>query len=272
MQPRVKMQPRYQDCIQRLKRPLRSWFEILLSSQHNKKDSNRTAIKMEINPGDIVQAEVRKADQKQEAGLKLEERKGKIYIRKVGGLFKRRNVPVQAGDRLHTINGVDVEDYAGGLNEIKALIVREMKIWIKFERMDEDSDEEEEEVDSSDDEEVLLLQGPEYDEDSEEEEEEVLQLTNGGTNKPGVVVTSVEEDDDDDDEDDDNDEDDDIESGMEMRLFKLKKKPKMNGCIVRVIGPADKPGRWQVEILRHPKREVNSGAIMSIATANLKEL
>ena len=123
---------------------------------------------MEINPGDIIQAEVRKADQKQEAGLKLEERKGKIYVRKVEGLFKRRNVPVQAGDRLYTINGVDVEDYEGGLDEIKALIAREMKIWIKFERMDEEDSEEEEieeeEADSSD-EEVLLLEGPEGDDD-----------------------------------------------------------------------------------------------------------
>lgn len=237
---------------------------------------------MEINVGDIVRAEVRKADVKQEAGLKLEQRSnGNIYIRKVDGLFKRRNVPVQVGDRLHTINGKDVEDYPGGLNEIKALIQREMKIWIAFERVDEteedDSLPKDVEEEEDDDDEVLLLEGPEpllqleykpEDEDDEEseeeeEEEEVLRLTNGPKKEDvlkltnGSTTTSGSGG---------------LKKGMEMRLFKLKKKPKLNGTIVEIVGPGKSRGRWEVKVLRHPLREANAGAILSISEENLKEL
>eukprot|EP00934_Nitzschia_sp_Nitz4_P001100 Nitzschia sp. Nitz4//scaffold5_size260463//181734//182363//NITZ4_001004-RA/size260463-processed-gene-0.336-mRNA-1//1//CDS//3329555406//1100//frame0 len=209
---------------------------------------------MEINVGDIVRAEVRKADVKQEAGLKLEQRSnGNIYVRKVDGLFKRRNVPVQAGDRLHEINGKDVTDYKGGLNEIKALILREMKIWITFERMEEGEEEEQEQ------EELLMIEGP----------EELLQLENGDAEESdddgdGVLLLTdgkAEE------------EEGAVAPGMEMRLFKLKKKPKLNGTIVEVIKAGKSSGRWEVKLLHHPKRDIaEAGAVISVSEENLREL
>jgi hypothetical protein len=210
---------------------------------------------MEINVGDIINAEVRKADAKQEAGLKLYEKNGNIYVRKVGGLFKRRNVPVQEHDRIHTLNGVDVEDYGGGLNEMKAVIQREIKVWIKFERIDEppssDSEEEEELLMLEGEEELLQL---EYQEEEESDEEDVLHLTNGPTDNQTLVVSGNS----------------DIEPGMEMKLFKLKNKPKLNGAIVEVLKSAG--GRWKVKLLRHPLREVDAGTVMSVAEENLREL
>lgn len=207
-----------------------------------------------LDLGDIIQAEVRKSDPKQEAGLKLEEKNGMILVRKVDGLFKRRNIPIIPGDRIHTINGKDVEDYQNGLNDIKALIKREIKICIKFERMEEMSDESEEE----EQEELLMLEGPEellqleYQQDDkdeeEEDEEEVLHLTNGPIDSQAS-----------------------FKPGVQMRLFKLKKKPKLNGTIVKIVKPG-KPGRWDVELMRHPMRKIEPGAIMSVSEENLKEL
>lgn len=216
---------------------------------------------MQVNVGDIVNAEVRKAHAKQEAGLKLYEKNGNIYVRKVGGLFQRRNVPVQEHDRIHRLNGIDVEDYPGGLNEMKAVIQRELKVWIQFERMEEPSEQSEEE--EEEEEELLMLEGPEellaleYEEEEEDEssdeEDDVLHLTNGPTAA---------------DPSDKND----VQPGMEMRLFKLKKKPKLNGTIVRVIKPAATPGRWEVKVLRHPLRKVDAGAVMSISAESLRPL
>ncbi len=61
---------------------------------------------MEINTGDIVNAEVRKADVKQDAGLSLiETADGAILVSKAEGLFKRRNIPILPGDRIHEIFG-----------------------------------------------------------------------------------------------------------------------------------------------------------------------
>jgi hypothetical protein len=213
---------------------------------------------MQLNVGDIVHAEVRKADLKQEAGLKLYENRGNIYVRKVDGLFKRRQVPLQQHDRIHTLNGVDVEDYTGGLNEMMAVIKRELKVWIKFERIDEPPPDESEEEEEEEEllmieggEELLQLENEQEEEDDEEsDEEDLLNLTNGPTNPS----------------------EGDVAPGMEMRLFKLKAKPKMNGTIVKILKSAGKPGRWQVKLLRHPLREVSAGAVMSVAEENLKEL
>ena len=207
---------------------------------------------MEINVGDIVHAEVRKADVKQEAGLKLFERDGAIYVEKADGLFKRRNIPVLPGDRIHTINGKDVEDYAGGLMEIKALIKKEITIRIAFERMEGMPSESEEEEEQ---EELLMLEGPEQllmlegpGADESESEEDLPRLTNGPSN------------------------DGDISPGIEMRLFKLSQKPKLNGTIVKVLRKGKKAGRWEVELLRHPMREVDAGSVMSVASENLKPM
>jgi hypothetical protein len=55
----------------------------------------------------------------------------------------------------------------------------------------------------------------------------------------------------------------DIHPGYEMKLFKIKKKPKMNGTIVKVMKEADTPGRWKVEIS-------TTKQIISIAEENLR--
>jgi hypothetical protein len=276
---------------------------------------------MEFNPGDVIHAQVTKANLLQEAGLKLEQRHGHIYVRKIDGLFKRRGVPVQAGDQLLTFNGKDVKEYRD-LNEIKKLIKEELKIFISFMRIDPDdssqgtdSDYEpepevvEEYVEHEEEEEyaqleyykvqpgdIMMLQDlqakpelngkkvkvlheadkpgrwqvqvkdtgavmsvaaeklvplddDEEEEDSEEEllrldngssEEELLRLDNGSTSGHGGV-----------------------EPGMMMKLFKIKKKAKMNGTLVKVLRKSGKPGRWDVEI-------VDTQQVLSIAGDNLR--
>jgi hypothetical protein len=90
---------------------------------------------MEFKPGDVIHAQVTKADVKQEAGLKLEERHGRIYVRKIEGLFKRREVPVIAGDELLKLNGKDVEEFRN-IQEIKHTIKQELKIMVVVQRND----------------------------------------------------------------------------------------------------------------------------------------
>jgi hypothetical protein len=90
---------------------------------------------MEFKPGDVIHAQVTKADVKQEAGLKLEERHGRIYVRKIDGLFKRREVPVIAGDELLKLNGKDVEEFRN-IQEIKRTIKQELKIMVVVQRND----------------------------------------------------------------------------------------------------------------------------------------
>jgi hypothetical protein len=257
---------------------------------------------MEFKPGDVIHAQVTKADVKQEAGLKLEDRHGRIYVRKIEGLFKRREVPVIAGDELLKRN----------IQEIKHTIKQELKIMVVVQRNDaddssrstasvEEPDVEESEVEESEVEEseeylqleysdirpgdIMMLQGlnakPELngltvevlqeadkpgrwqvevqktgavfavkadklvpiDESGDygsAEEEEALRLENGPAN-------------------DDND----IVPGVVMKLFKLKKKAKMNGTVVKVLYKADKPDRWEVEV-------VDTKQVMSIARHNLR--
>jgi hypothetical protein len=269
---------------------------------------------MEFNPGDVIHAQVTKADVKQEAGLKLEDRHGRYFVRKVGGLFKRRGVPVIAGDQLLKINGREVEDFPN-LNAIKLLIKNEMKIMVVVLRCDpgdssestaeHDEPEVEEEVDYPEDDaeplpmleyqkvepgDVMMLEGlqakPElngetvkvlkeadtpgrwkvklvwtgdvmsvktenlvpvnYDEEDNEEEEDVLALENGPA--PPSQNVNVR----------------DILPGYEMKLYKLKKKAKMNGTIVKILKEADTPGRWEVEVS-------TTKQIMSIAEGNLRQ-
>jgi hypothetical protein len=272
---------------------------------------------MEFNPGDVISAQVTKADIKQEAGLKLEERHGRYFVRKVDGLFKRRGVPVIAGDQLLKINGREVEDFPN-LNAIKLLIKKELCIMVVVLRNDpgdssestveqeEPEVEEEVEYPEEDDEEplqmleyqkiepgdIMMLQGlqakpglngetvkvlreadtpgrwkvkvmetgdvmsvksenlvavnNDEEEYEEEGEEEVLWLENGPT--PPNQIVNVR----------------DIQPGYKMKLYKLKKKAKMNGTIVKVLKEADTPGRWEVEVS-------TTKQIMSIAEDNLRE-
>ena len=217
---------------------------------------------MEINPGDIVNAEVRKADVKQDAGLTLiETDEGVILVSKAEGLFKRRNIPILPGDRIHEIFGRDVEDFEGGLNEIKALMKKELRIWLKFERMESEvyeSDEEEEE----DREELLMIEGGE---ESSDDEEEHLMLTNGSPHDESNSddVEEYRTDGTDTVNDSDSTEDHIIRPGVELRIFKYKKKPKLNGTVVRVLKWSG-GGIWEVELIGHPMREIDTGSRLSI--------
>ena len=186
---------------------------------------------MEINVGDVVQAQVTKADLKQEAGLKLEQRHGRIYVRKIEGLFKRRGVPVQAGDQILELNGKDVKDYRD-LNEMKALIKNELKIFIKFMRVDPDDSQS---TDSDDEPEVLEQIGYEEEEEDDEEEER-LQLEYHK-----------------------------IRRGDEMKLQDVQAKPELNGKRVKVLQEADKTGRWQVKVKY-------TGVVMSVAAEKLAQI
>lgn len=241
---------------------------------------------MQIDPGDIVNAEVRKADAKQKAGLELiETHDGEILVKKADGLFKRRNIPIEIGDRIVQIFGKDVEDFEGGLEEINELIKSELKIWLKFERMEGElpgSDDEEEE--SAD--EPLMLEDGEDQEWSDEEEEHEL-LTNGDTKASDqqIIVETVGDEDSADDirsvatfESEDDDDEDTIRSGKEFRIFKYKKSPKLNGTIVRALKPSgnrkltEKNVIWEVELLRHPLREIDEGLRISISEENLRPI
>ena len=216
---------------------------------------------MEINIGDIVNAEVRKADVKQDAGLSLiETADGAILVSKAEGLFKRRNIPILPGDRIHEIFGRDVEDFEGGLSEIKTLMKKELRIWLKFERMDEVSESDEEEED--DREELLMIEG---DQESSDDEEEHLMLT---YENPDDDSNSEEVDENSADgtnivDDDGDNADDHIRPGVELRIFKYKKKPKLNGTVVRVLKWSGE-GIWEVELISHPMREIDSGSRLSI--------
>jgi hypothetical protein len=256
---------------------------------------------MEFKPGDVIHAQVTKADVKQEAGLKLEERHGRIYVRKIEGLFKRRELPVIAGDELLKLNGKDVDEFRN-IQEIKHTIKQELKIMVVVQRNDADDSSrstasvQESEVEESEEYlqleysdirpgDIMMLQGlnakPELngltvevlqetekpgrwqvevqktgavfavkadklvpiDESGDygsDEEEETLRLENGPAN-----------------------DDSDIAPGFTMKLFKLKKKAKMNGTVVKVLYRAAKPGRWEVEV-------VDTKQVMSIAGHNLR--
>jgi C-terminal processing protease CtpA/Prc len=95
---------------------------------------------MEINIGDVLVAEVTKADRKQPSGLKIKEKRGKFYVEKISGLFKARNTPLKVGDQILDLNGKDVGDYKG-LSDIKRVVKEEVKIRLRVVRLDPDRSE-----------------------------------------------------------------------------------------------------------------------------------
>lgn len=99
---------------------------------------------------------------------------------------------------------------------------------------------------SSDDEEehlMLTYENPDDDSNSEEIDENSADGTN--------IV------------DDGDNADDHIRPGVELRIFKYKKKPKLNGTVVRVLKWSGE-GIWEVELISHPMREIDSGSRLSI--------
>ena len=93
-----------------------------------------------FSPGDVITVNVGKSNPKQDPGLKIEERNGKYYVRKVpsGGLFAK--TPVIAGDKILELNGNDSHDFKD-VNELKRILKSETKITVVVLRKDPDVSE-----------------------------------------------------------------------------------------------------------------------------------
>lgn len=93
-----------------------------------------------FNPGDVITVTVGKSDPRQDSGLKVEEKNGKYYVRKVpsGGLFAK--TPVIAGDKILELNGKDHHEYKN-VNELKKVLKDEERITIVVLRKDPDASE-----------------------------------------------------------------------------------------------------------------------------------
>jgi hypothetical protein len=93
-----------------------------------------------FNPGDVITVTVGKSNPKQEPGLKVEERNGKYYVRKVptGGLFAK--TPVIEGDKILELNGHDYHEFRN-VNELKLLLKQEERITIVVLRKDPEASE-----------------------------------------------------------------------------------------------------------------------------------
>lgn len=97
---------------------------------------------MSCKPGDLVHLQLSKSEKRQDSGLKLEERENaKIYIRKVTGLVKRRGLPVEAGDQLTSLDGVDVEDMT--MSEMKRIVKDALRFNFSIRKYDPNEEEEE---------------------------------------------------------------------------------------------------------------------------------
>lgn len=120
-----------------------------------------------FKPGDVITVTVGKSDPRQDAGLKVEERNGKYYVRKVpsGGLFAR--TPVIAGDKILELNGQDHHQYKN-VNELKKVLKDEERITIVVLRKDPDASESSA---SSVDYDELNLITPDADEEDADEED-----------------------------------------------------------------------------------------------------
>lgn len=93
-----------------------------------------------FNPGDVITVSVGKSDPRQDSGLKIEERNGKYYVRKVpsGGLFAK--TPVIAGDKILELNGQDHHQF-NNVNELKKILKDEERITIVVLRKDPEASE-----------------------------------------------------------------------------------------------------------------------------------
>ena len=203
---------------------------------------------MEFNPGDIIHIQVTKADKKQEAGLKLTRRSdGYYYVKEIKGLFKRRNTPLIVGDKMIQLNGVDMDDYGGGLDEMHQVIKKEIKITLCVERQDPDDEPAEEDVD-----ETALVIRPE---DSDVEDEAGVDVQFGG-GSDAIVVHDGEAY----DEDGPTRVVKKIHPGDMMTLDGIEANPDLNGQYVKVVSKdPEKKGRWLVELTATEKTISVSG-------------
>lgn len=257
------------------------------------------------NPGDILHLQLSKSDRKAEAGLKLEEDSEtcRVYIRKVTGLVKRRGLPVEAGDELLSLNGVDMEDYES-FAEIKRVIKMEVRISFSIRKADPDESETSQQEELYDDAPYhfpTIQPGARFYLDGlkskiyNEEEVEVIQeavlpgrwevevLSSGAVlSVPEEKLFPLEQEEEE-QPDDDNDEDDHdnyfdasdskyllsvegkvISPGDTMKIRGIKKKAKMNGTVVIVIKMNKKKKEWNVELA--------DGDIISIPSQNLRHV
>jgi predicted metalloprotease with PDZ domain len=93
-----------------------------------------------FNPGDVITITVGKSDPRQDPGLKIEERNGKYYVRKVpsGGLFAK--TPAIAGDKILELNGRDHHEFKN-VNELKKVMRDDLRITIVVLRKDPEASE-----------------------------------------------------------------------------------------------------------------------------------
>ena len=222
---------------------------------------------MNFKPGDVIHAQVTKSDVKQPAGLKLEERHGRIYVRKIDGLFKLRQVPVQAGDQLLQINDKDVEEYPN-LNSIKALIKTEKRIMVTVLRCDPTEDDGSTDSERGNDEEYPALTDQPHNDDYEEDD--------------GQDYSARDDDDDNASEDDDDQfdtetsafprlengspvDESEINPGSTLRLGNIDQKPSLNGQYVTVKEQSTKDGQWDVELGDGSRVSVRSDKLFAVA-------
>ena len=213
--------------------PSFSLFISNLKGQHNNlrfidRTNKPAPDTMEINIGDILGVEVTKATEKQPAGLKIKEDRGKFYVEKISGLFKNRNTPLKVGDQILELNGKDVGDYKG-LSEMKRVVKDEIKIWLRVMRLDPDRSESsgsESPVEEEPEEEIPDYEYEEIVCPAEKEPEDTI---------PDYVEIMHYE--------------DPIKSGDIMRLQGLQAKPELNGRLVKVLEEGTTKGRWQVELI-----------------------
>lgn len=211
---------------------------------------------MNFKPGDVIFAQVTKSDVKQPAGLKLDERNGRIYIRKVDGLFKVRKSPVQAGDQLLKLNDKDVEEYRD-LNAIKAVIKTEKTIMVTVLRCDPTEADGSTDSERRNDGEYPALMDQPHNHDSDDgDTSRYPALTYQDDLARGDDYENDEEDDQFDAEADgllrlDNGspvDESEIKLGSTLRLGNIDQKPNLNGQHVTVKEESVKDGRWDVEL------------------------
>jgi len=122
-----------------------------------------------FSPGDVITVTVGKSNPKQDPGLKVEEKNGKYYVRKVpsGGLFAR--TPVIAGDKILELNGIDSREFKN-VNEMKKILKDEPRITVVVLRRDPDASESS--ASSVDYDELKAIKPPTKDDDDETKETE----------------------------------------------------------------------------------------------------
>lgn len=214
-----------------------------------------------------------KSDAKQPAGLKLEERHGLIYVRKVEGLFKMRKVPVQAGDQLLKINDQDVDRYPS-LNAIKALMKKEKVVSVVVLRCDPSADDASTDSEGPNNGYPALTNEP-YNDASEEEEDEHTDAYPALMHQDDLARHG----DDDSEEDDQFDTDgasvmflenrtpidgSEIRLGSRLLLGNIDSKRSLNGQQVTVKEESTKDGQWDVELADGSRVSVRSDNLFAV--------